>query len=85
MHHNILFLSLLYFTLSCTLVFSQENMQNNVVSSKKEMHDTDLKHSIASSLYILGNFMFNEPVYDFHLNYGYQLTQKDVLIAEVMT
>ena len=85
MRYNILLLSLFYFALSCMLAFSQESMQNDAVSSKKEMHDADLKHSIGSSLYLLGNFMYEEPVYDLHFNYGYRLTQKDVLIVEVMT
>jgi hypothetical protein len=43
------------------------------------------KHSIGSSLYLLGNFMYEEPVYDLHLNYGYRLTQKDALIFEGFT
>jgi hypothetical protein len=43
------------------------------------------RHSIGSSLYLLGNFMYEEPVYDLHLNYGYRLTQKNVLIFEGFT
>jgi hypothetical protein len=43
------------------------------------------RHSIGSSLYLLGNIMYKEPVYDLHLNYGYRLTQKDVLIFEGFT
>lgn len=85
MRQNILLISLFYLALSCTFAFSQKSMQNDTVTSKKEMHDVELKHSIGSSLFILGNFVFDEPVYDFHFHYGYWLTQKDVLIAEVMT
>ncbi|MCJ7800986.1 MAG: hypothetical protein MUP82_01360 [Candidatus Marinimicrobia bacterium] len=47
--------------------------------------NVERKHSIGSSLYILGNLNYKEPVYDLHLNYGYQATQKDFLIIEVMT
>lgn len=85
MRHNVLFLSLIYFALSCTLVFSQESMQKNVVLSKKEMHDTDLKHSISSSLFLLGNIIPEDAIYAFQLDYSYQLTQKDVLIIEGIT
>jgi hypothetical protein len=50
-----------------------------------EGHFPGKKHSIASSLYLLGNFMFEKPVYDLYLNYGYRLTQKDVLLFEGFT
>lgn len=43
------------------------------------------RHSIGSSLYLLGNLMDEEDVYDLHLSYGYRLTQKDVLIIEGFT
>lgn len=85
MRHNIFLLLLFYFALSCMLAFSQKGVSNEAVSSKKEIHDADLKHSIGSSLYLLGNLMYKEPVYDLHLTYGYRLTKKDVLIVEGMT
>jgi len=43
------------------------------------------RNSIGTSLYLMGNLMFKEPVYDLHFNYGYQLTPKDALIVEGFT
>jgi len=43
------------------------------------------RHSIGSSLYLLGNFMFKEPVYDFHVAYSYRPTRKDAVIIEGFT
>jgi hypothetical protein len=43
------------------------------------------RHALGSSLYLLGNFMYKEPVYDLHLHYDYRLTQKDALIIEGFT
>jgi hypothetical protein len=61
--------------ISCSIVFSQENMQSEVV----------LKHSIGSSLFLLGNIIPKDAVYAFQLDYGYRLTQKDILIVEGIT
>ena len=85
MRHNVLFLSLIYFALSCTLVFSQVSMQKDTVSFNNEVNDIDLKHSISSSLFLLGNIIPEDAVYAFQLDYSYQLTQKDVLIIEGIT
>ena len=60
---------------SSTVVFGQENMQN----------DVDLKHSIGSSLFLLGNIIPKEPVYAFQVDYGYRLTQENILIVEGIT
>jgi hypothetical protein len=43
------------------------------------------RNSIGSSLYLMGNLMFIELVYDLHFNYGYRLTPKDALIVEGFT
>lgn len=42
-------------------------------------------HSLKSSLYLLGNFAYGEPVYDLHVNYGYRLSEKGILLGEIMT
>lgn len=69
--HRIL-LSLLFLVLFCSLAFCQESQQN----------DLDLRHTIGSSLFLLGNIIPEDPIYAFQLDYGYRLTQKDVLIVE---
>ena len=43
------------------------------------------RHSVGSSLFLLGNFGSGDPVSFFQLNYGYRLTQKDNIIAEAIT
>lgn len=67
-------LSLLFLVLFCSLAFCQDSQQN----------DPDLRHSIGSSLFLLGNIIPEDPIYAFQLDYGYRLTQKDVLIVEAI-
>ena len=43
------------------------------------------RHSIGSSLFLLGNLDTKEPPLYFQLNYGYYLTPKDVFITEAIT
>ena len=75
-------ISLFMFFTFTPAIYSQTKPELN---KSKAIHDADLKHSIGSSLYLLGNLMYKEPVYDLHLNYGYRFTKKDVLIVEGMT
>jgi hypothetical protein len=49
----------------------------------EKIDPTFRRHSIGSSFFLLGNI--GDSVNFFQLNYGYQLTQKDFIIAEVMT
>ena len=72
---NRIILLIILIMFSCSIVFSQENIQS----------DVGLKHSIGSSLFLLGNFIPEDAVYAFQLNYGYRLTQKDILIVEGIT
>jgi hypothetical protein len=67
-------LSLLFLVLFCPLALCQESQQD----------DPDPRHSIGSSLFLLGNIIPEDPVYAFQLDYGYRLTQKDVLIVEAI-
>ena len=66
-------------------VFSQDLPQTDSVSVHIEKQDINRRHSIGSSLFLLGNFGPGDPVYFFQLNYGYQLTQKDFIIVEAIT
>ena len=68
----LLIISLLF---SSTMVFGQVNMQN----------DVEQKHTLESSLFLLGNLIPKDAVYAFQLDYGYRLTQKDILIVEGIT
>ncbi|TFG98621.1 MAG: hypothetical protein E4H13_09730, partial [Calditrichales bacterium] len=62
---NRIILLILSIMFSCSIAFSQENVQSDVV----------LKHSIGSSLFLLGNVIPEDAVYAFQLDYGYRLTQ----------
>jgi hypothetical protein len=71
----------LYFTILCillsTMAFSQDNIQ-------VEQQDAFHRHHIASSPWMLYNFAEDGADY-YILNYGYQLTQKDVVFVEAFT
>ncbi len=43
------------------------------------------RHAIGSSLFLLGNLAPGDCPYFFLVNYGYQLTPKDVIFAEAIT
>lgn len=75
----------LIFTLYITMAFSQDLTRKDSVSAKIEKQDINRRHSIGSSLFLLGNFAPGDPVYFFQLNYGYQLTPKDIIIVEAIT
>ena len=72
---NRIILLIISFVFSCTIVFGQENMQNYI----------GLKHSLGSSLFLLGNIIPEDAIYAFQLDYSYQWTQKDVVIIEGIT
>ena len=71
------------FALSFTLAFSQDFTRTDTVSFKTEKQVMNRRHSIGSSLFLLGNI--GDSVNFFQLNYGYQLTPKDFIIVEAMT
>ena len=77
-------LSILIFILSITLAFSQDFAQTDSVSAQIEKQDLNRRHFIGSSLFVLGNFLPESPSF-YQLNYGYQLTRKDVIIVEAIT
>ncbi|MDP8206718.1 MAG: hypothetical protein P9L92_08665 [Candidatus Electryonea clarkiae] len=67
-----LLLSVLLFALFCSFAFCQASGEN----------EKDLKHYVGSSLFLLGNFIPEDPVYAYQITYGHRLTQKDALIID---
>ncbi len=67
------------------LAFSQSTDSMAVVTVQKDKQELDRRHSIGSSVFMLGNFAPGDPVYFFQLNYGYQLAPKDYLFVEAIT
>lgn len=78
-------LSTIIFVLSITSAFSQVLAQTDSVSAQIEKQYPDRRHFIGSSLFLLGNLDTEEPPAYFQLNYGYQLTRKDIIIVEAIT
>ncbi|KAA3612016.1 MAG: hypothetical protein D8M58_19915 [Calditrichaeota bacterium] len=75
---SILFTAII-FLLLYSLAFSQ-NIQLDSTSVQ-----TEKKHFIGSSLFLLGNFVPGDPPNYFQLNYGYQITPKDFILVEAIT
>ncbi len=67
------------FVLSVTLAYSQDLAQSDFVSDKVVQ---TWRHSIGSSLFLLGNLDAENPPHFYQLNYGYQLTDKEILLVE---
>lgn len=79
-----LLLTTLVIAIFATLAFSQGATKNDSISVKKEKQNFNWKHSVGSSLFLLGN-VGDDFVKYFQFNYGYRLTPKDNLIAEYIT
>jgi hypothetical protein len=71
------------FAMSVTFAFSQNFTQTDSVSVKTKKQDINRRHSVGSTLFLLGNI--GDSVCFFQLNYGYRLTQKDNIIVEAIT
>jgi hypothetical protein len=69
--------------LSLSLVFSQDLTKSDSESVKTKKQDIIYRHSVGSSLFLLGNI--GDSVNFFQLNYGYRLTEKDNIIVEAIT
>ena len=78
-------LTILVVTMLTTIGISQSLAQENTVSVQTKNEDIIRRHSIGSSLFLLGNFGSGDPVYFFQLNYGYRVTPKDNLLCEAIT
>lgn len=78
-------LSALILSLPFTSAFSQDTMRANAASAQIETQDPTRHHSIGSTLFVLGNLAPGDPPHFFQLNYGYQLTRNEVLLAEAIT
>jgi len=67
------------------MAFSQNNTRTESVSVQTEKQEIFRRHSIGSSLFLLGNLDTEEPPAYFQLNYGFQLTRKNTIIVEAIT
>jgi len=74
---NLTVKTLVVFVLITNFAFGQNN-------SPTEENTVKYKHSVGSSLFMLGNFLEDSPDYVL-LTYGYRLTKKDRIFAEFNT
>lgn len=74
---------ILIFTMSVTLSFNQVFAQTGSSSVRSEKQNVKYRHSVGSSLLLLGNI--GDSVRYMQLNYGYRLTPKDNIIVEAIT
>jgi len=78
-------LLILFFIISFRSAFSQELGKADSMSDQNEKQKINHRHSIGSSLFLLGNFAPGDHPYFFQLNYGYHITPKDSIIFEAIT
>jgi hypothetical protein len=67
------------------LVFTGIQVSAQTDSPDQEKNIPHSKHSIGSSLFILGNLAPGDPPHFFLLNYSYRLTRKDIIFLEAIT
>ncbi len=75
----------LFLVMFATEGFNQNLTQADSLSAQTKNKDLIRRHSIGSSLFLLGNFAKGDSPYFFQLNYGYRLTPKDNLVCEAIT
>jgi hypothetical protein len=78
-----LYLTTFVIALFAIQAFSQDFAPSDSLSVHKEKQDINQRHAVGSSLFLLGNI--GDSVGFFQLNYGYQVTQKDFIVAEAIT
>lgn len=66
------------------LSFGQDHMGKQDESNSSGQEEIQHKHSIGSSLFMLGNFLADSPDY-YLLNYGFRLSKKDRIFVEFNT
>jgi hypothetical protein len=69
--------------MSVTPAFSPVSAQTDSSSTLTEKQDVKNRHSVGSSLFLLGNI--RDSVRFMQLNYGYRLSPKDNIIVEAIT
>jgi hypothetical protein len=71
--------------LTVTAASGNEFTQVDIASTQSEGATPELRHSIGSSIFLLGNLAPGDHPHYMQLNYGYQLTPKDEIIVEAIT
>lgn len=78
-------LSTLFLLLSITFIFSEVFAQTDSTLVKKAMDEPNRRHSIGSSLFLLGNLAPGDCPYFFLFNFGYRLSHKNIIFTEAIT
>jgi len=72
------------FIMIITPAVSQDITKKVSASDQAVNTEMEARHSIGSTVFMLGNFL-PEPPQFYQLNYGYKLTEKDLIIVEAIT
>ncbi|MBC8754107.1 hypothetical protein H2O64_05455 [Kordia sp. YSTF-M3] len=78
------YLIIIVIAMFTTMAFSQEVALTDSENTQTEKQKIDRPHTIGSSLWVLSN-LFDDPDHFYKLSYGYQFTEKDNIIAELLT
>ncbi len=79
--HKISSIIVILTVLALSCVFAQSDS----IPTQEEKLDIDMRHSLGSSLFLLGNFADGDSPHYFQLNYGYRLSKQDRIIVEAIT
>jgi len=71
--------------ISSPFALGQESIDTASMSQTGKFDSMSRRHSIGSSLFLLGNFAPGNPPNYFQLNYGYQFNLIDFLVVEAIT
>lgn len=74
---------IMLFALLVAEAFGQVSDQTDSLTNRMEKYRMEHRHSAGSTFFLLGNI--GDSVRYMQLNYGYRLTQRDNIIAEVIT
>jgi hypothetical protein len=72
-------------TLCITMAFGQGLPVSDPIYPTNSRQAMNLRHSLGSSLFLLGNFDSGKPVNYIQLHYGYQLAPNDNIVVEANT
>jgi hypothetical protein len=73
------------FALSFTMAFSQGLTRTDSASAETGNQVINRRHSMGSTIFLLGNFAPGDPPYFYQMNYAYMLTPKDIILIEGIT
>ncbi len=78
-------LSTIVFCLYAGIAFGQHLSQNSSVLNQEDEHVHYQRHSIGSSIFLVGNLAPGDHPHYMQLNYGYRISENEAIVAEAIT